>query len=224
MQAQRRGILKNMDQAIEPTQELPPLSDKHQLVLEHYLTCWNQTEAYARVYNVDRHSASVLAWRLFKQPNFAAHLNIRREEIHMTADEAIKLTSDIARGDVARIMDVSSVGFSLDMSKAQELGLTKLIKKVRQKTTTFLARNESQEDREVHELEVELYDAQAAQRDILRLHGRFPESSRRTNADTPPAGAIVALPAAIVELVSMLEQRQRQATDAARSADGTVTD
>ena len=91
----------------------------------------------------------------------------------MSADEALKLTADIARSDIAQLMDVSSMGFNLDMSKAKELGLTSLIKKVKQKVTTHIAKSESDEDREVIELEVELYDKQAAIRDILKVHGKF---------------------------------------------------
>lgn len=91
----------------------------------------------------------------------------------MSAEEALKLLADIARGDMALMMDVSSMGFNLDMKRAQELGLTKLIKRVKQKTTTFIAKKESEEDREVTELEVELYDALGAIRDVLKVHGKF---------------------------------------------------
>lgn len=156
------------------TDELKPLSKKHQVFLDEYLKCFNQTRAYLKVYpSSSGEAARANAARLIARDNVKAHLQARLAEIHMSADEALKLTADIARGDVAEIMDVSSVGFSLDMTKAKEAGKTRLIKKVKQKTITYLAKKESEEDREVVELEVELYDAQAAIRDILKLHGKF---------------------------------------------------
>lgn len=154
--------------------KLKPLSKKHQRVLDEYLLVFNQTRAYQKVYTKSAYdSARSLASDLFANTNFAAHVIARLDEAHMSADEALKLTADIARGDVAQLMEVSSVGFNLDMSKAQELGLTGLIKKVKQKTTIYQAKKESEEDREVTELEIELYDRQAALRDILKLHGKF---------------------------------------------------
>jgi len=160
---------------------LKPLSKKHQRVLNEYLLCFNQTRAYLKVYpKITYDSARQSSARLFADVNFSAHVVARLEEAQMSADEALKLTADIARGDVAKLMDVSSVGFNLDMSKAQELGLTGLIKKVKQKTTIYQAKKESEEDREVTELEIELYDRQAALRDILKIHGKFVEIVKGT--------------------------------------------
>jgi hypothetical protein len=48
---------------------------------------------------------------------------------------------------------------------------TKLIKKIRQKVTTYLAKNESGEDREVVETEIELYPADNALGLLAKYHG-----------------------------------------------------
>lgn len=154
--------------------EPKPLSKRHQRVLDEYLMCWSQTNAYWKAYpKITYDSAKASAARLFADVNFLAHLEARLEEVHMSADEALQRLSDFARGDMGELMDVSSVGFNLDMAKAQEAGLTKLIKKVKQRTTTFIAKKESEEDREVTELEVELYSAHEAVRDVLKIHGKF---------------------------------------------------
>lgn len=156
--------------------ELKPLSKKHKRVLDEYLVCFNQTRAYMKVYpKASYDSARSLSSDLFANANFSAHVVARLEEAHMSADEALKLQADIARGDIAQLMDVNSMGFNLDMKKAVELGLTGLIKKVKQKTTTYIAKKESEDDREVTELEIELYDKQAAIRDVLKITGRFVE-------------------------------------------------
>ena len=150
------------------------LKKKQQIFVDEYLKCWNAAES-ARKAGYSVHSAYAIGWELLRKPEIKAEIQTRLDEAHMSADEALKLTADIARGDMAQLMDISSVGFNLDMEAAKEKGLTKLIKKVKQKTTTYIAKKESEEDREVTELEVELYDAQAAARDILKVHGRFTE-------------------------------------------------
>lgn len=162
--------------------ELKPLSRKHQRVLDEYLIGFNQWRAYKKVYpKITDESARTMSSRLFADVNFLAHLTKRLNEAHMSADEALKLTADIARGDIGEVMDISSVGFNLDMAKAKEKGLTKLIKKVKQKTTTFIAKKESDEDREVTELEIELYPADAALDRILRIHEKLPPSDVTIN-------------------------------------------
>lgn len=150
------------------------LSKKHCLFVEEYLKQFNATKAYLTVYPKSSYdSARANSARLLANDNISKEIQARLDEVHMSAEEALKLLADIARGDMARMMDVSSMGFNLDMKRAQELGLTKLIKRVKQRTTTFIAKKESEEDREVTELEVELYDALGAIRDVLKVHGKF---------------------------------------------------
>lgn len=166
------------------TDELKPLSKKHKAFAEHYLKMFNGTQAYLLVYpKASYEAARTSASELLAKPNIKAYIDDRLSALQMSVDEALKLTADIARGDIAQLMEVSSVGFSLDMSKAKELGLTGLIKKVKQKTVTHIAKSESDEDREVIELEVELYDKQTALRDILKIHGRFTDKVDISNSD-----------------------------------------
>lgn len=154
------------------TDEKPKLTNKQRVFIDEYIRCFNASEA-ARRAGYSEKTAYSIGSALLKNVEVSEAIQERMSEVHMSADEALKLTADIARGDVAQLMDVSSVGFNLDMSKAQAAGLTGLIKKVKQKTTTHIAKSESDEDREVVELEIELYDRQAALRDILKIHGKF---------------------------------------------------
>jgi len=161
-----------------------PLSKKHIIFINEYLKTFNATKAYLTVYpNSGYDSARANSARLIARDNISSEMRARLDDMHMTADEALKLTTEIARGDIAELMDISSVGFYLDMSKAKEAGMTGLIKKVKQKTTTYQAKKESEEDREVTELEIELYDRQVALRDILKIHGRFTEHLDLSNSD-----------------------------------------
>ena len=148
------------------------LTNKQRVFIDQYTRCFNASEA-ARRAGYSEKTAGVIGYENLRKPEIQAEIRARLDEIHMGADEALKLLAEIARGDIAQLMDVSSMGFNLDMRRAQELGLTPLIKKVKQKTTTFIAKKESEEDREITELEIELYDTQAAIRDVLKLHGKF---------------------------------------------------
>ncbi len=191
---------------------------------EYFRNGYNATKAYMSThpgssYNAARSSAADFLAR----PNIKAEVERRLAEKHMSAEEAMERLSDIARGDVSQLMDVSGMGFSLNMQKAQEKGLTKLIKKVKQKPTVHLAKSESDEDREVHEIEIELYNAHEAQRDILKLHGRLGSGGHSQRENAQP-DAISGTPQALMQLVSMLEESKAAAVDRARAVDADSTD
>jgi flagellar hook-basal body complex protein FliE len=156
--------------------ELKPLSKKHERVLSEYLLRFNQWQAYKAVYpKITDEAARTASSRLFATDNFRAHLEERLNEVHMSANEALRLTADIARGDIGDLMDITSMGGMINLKRAQELGLTKLIKKVKQKTVTKLGKKEDDEDVEIHDLELELYPADAALERILKITGKFRE-------------------------------------------------
>ena len=153
------------------SEELKPLSKKHQLFVDYYLQCFNATQAYLRVYpSSTTDAARANAARLIATDNVKAEIQARLAEVHMSADEALKLQADIARGDLADFMSIGSMGFSLDLDAAREAGKTNLIKKVSQKTII-----DGKTDKETHIIDIELYDRQAAIRDVLKVHGRFTE-------------------------------------------------
>jgi phage terminase small subunit len=163
--------------------ETPALSKKHTAFVEEYLRTFNGTRAYMHVYpNAKERSARSNASELLTNPNVKEAIGLRLTEMHLGADEVLKLLGDMARGDMGEFLDVSGMGFNLDLQDAKAKGLTKLIKRVKQKTTIFQAKKESEEDREVHELEIELYDAQAALEKIGKHHGLFKDSLDITSA------------------------------------------
>ena len=157
-----------------------PLTHKQQLFVDEYLKCWNAAEA-ARRAGYPEKSAYNIGWQNVRKLEISEAIKARLDEVHVSADEALKLNADIARGDIAEVMDISSVGFNLDMQAAQEKGMTRLIKKVKQKTTTYLAKSKSGEDREVTELEIELYPADAAIERAMRVHGLFKDPGTKEN-------------------------------------------
>jgi hypothetical protein len=159
--------------------ELKPLSKKHKQVQDMYLSCFNQTAAYMSVYpKATYESARTSAAALFAIPNFSAHLEARLAQAHMSADEAIKRLSDMARGDIGQFMD--RLG-SLDIQAARDAGLTPLIKKIKQRTITKIGKKDDDDDTEIHDLEIELYSAKDAIDTILKVGGKLKDSEFTIN-------------------------------------------
>lgn len=169
--------------------ESPKLSKKHSAFVDEYLRLFNGTRAYLRVYKrASYNTARANASKLLANADIAEAIRKRLEELHMGADETLKLLADMARSDVGAFMDVSTVGWNIDLLQRDDKGElmhdaggnvikkpeTKLIKKLKQKVTTFIGKKEDSEDREIIETEIELYDAQAALEKIGRHLDLFP--------------------------------------------------
>lgn len=153
------------------TDELKPLNKKHQKVLDEYLLCFNQWRAYKTAFpKVTDESARSLSSKLFADVNFSAHLSARLDEVHMGADEALKLQADIARGDITQFFTPFG---NLDFDKLRDSGAGRLVKKLKQKTVTKIGKKENDEDTEVLETEIELYPADVAQERILKMLGKM---------------------------------------------------
>jgi len=152
------------------------LTNKQRVFVEEYLRCWNATEAALRAGYSERTAYSIGHENLNK-PEISELIQGKLEEIHMTTDEALALLAAHARGDIGEFMDVSRAGFNLELlDENGNRKNTRVIKKIKQKTTTFIAKKESDEDREVHEIEIELYDAQAAIDKVLRVAGKYKDN------------------------------------------------
>jgi len=144
------------------------LTKRQKVFVEHYLQCWNATQAAIKAGYSSRSAYSIGSENL-RKPDIKAYIDERLTELKMGADEALLLLADQARGDLGDFMDISSVGFHLDLVGKN----TRLLKKIKQKTITFIAKKESDEDREVTETEIEIYDAQGALDKILKVHGAY---------------------------------------------------
>jgi len=149
---------------------LKPLSRKHQIVLDEYLTHFSQFKAYWKAYpDVSYDSAKSAAARLFADVNFNGHLQLRLAEFHMSADEALKRISEMARADIGDFAEPTKEGgWAFNMEAAKKAGFTKLIKRVKQKTIQFPIAG-----RVEVELDIELHDSQAALDKIMRFYGKY---------------------------------------------------
>ena len=165
------------------TEEKPKLTKAQEVFIDEYLKCFNGTEAYSRAYpNSKRTSARASAADLLANPNISEAIQSRLDEVHMSSNEALKLTADIARGDVTEF--ITPFG-NIDIDKLRQSGKGRLIKKIKQKTVTKIGKGDDSEDVEVLDTEIELYDAQAAVRDILKIHGKFTDKLDVTSGGVP---------------------------------------
>lgn len=152
----------------EEIQELKPLKRKHQHVLDVYLTCWNKTKAYKAAYkDVNHNSARSAAARLFKEPNFAAHVNQALEAVHLSYEEALALLADFARGDMSDLTDENG---NFDMSKAQKAGVTHIISAI-ERTETI-----SKDGEVTVRTKLKLHDPLSAIDKVLRVQGKYKDN------------------------------------------------
>jgi hypothetical protein len=107
------------------------LTKANQVFISEYLKCFNGTEAYSRAYpKSQRESARRSASELLTNPDVKAEIEARLADAHMTADEALKLQADIARGDITEFFTPFG---NLDFDKLRESGKGRLVKKIKQK-------------------------------------------------------------------------------------------
>lgn len=158
------------------------LKPKQQLFLNEYLIDMNATQAAIRA-GYSAKSAYSVGQRMLKNAEVSAEIHAKIDEKGMKADEILERLAKIARGDMGDFMDISSMNFRLDLNKAKELGLTHLIKKVKQKTTIILSKKQEDDDRQEEWVEVELYSALEALQLLGRHHKLFVDRTELTGKD-----------------------------------------
>lgn len=158
------------------------MSYKHRAFIDSFfLHNQNATAAYCDVYGVNRESGRRLGCKLLTNIDIVAEINRRRAELGMQADEIIERLSDEARADMGDFMDIESMGAQINLYKAKQLGLTHLIKKVKQKTTTIVTK--AGDEIETHQIEIELADSQAAKTILAKHRGLLVDRIENLNID-----------------------------------------
>ena len=162
------------------------LSDKQRIFVSEYLKDFNATRA-AIAAGYSPKTARAIGSENLTKPDIKSLVS----EGIMSREEVLLGITDIARGDMADLMTVTTAGFTLELMIKDPVSgkmvvnpKTKLIKKIKQKVTTYLAKKEDEDDREVIETELELYSAHEAFRDMGKFHGLFVDRSENLNVDT----------------------------------------
>lgn len=141
-------------------------TNKQKAFIEEYLKDFNATQAAIRA-GYSEKTAHTIGYENIRKPEISQIIKERLDGLAMTANEALKRMSDIARGDLGEYVNDFGV---IDISQMRKEGKTNLIK--RYKTKTFI-KNGKVDDEETHIQDVELYAADSAIRDILKIQGLF---------------------------------------------------
>jgi phage terminase small subunit len=156
------------------------LNNKQRAFVEHYLTCWNATEAARRAgYSVK--TANEQAARLLANVSVKEAVALRLKDLQAGADEVLTRLTSHSRGNMDDFL--SPMGM-IDLMKARDLGVMPLVKKIKQRTTT-VSKAEG-EDFETHEIELELYDAQAATVQMAKILGKYVDRVEHSGDEGAP--------------------------------------
>jgi len=186
--------------------EIKPTLDELALIDAYFEENMNGTRAYMKGHpNSSYEAARSSASAILTKPNIRAEIKRRLDEKAMSAEEAIYRLGEIGRADLfpfVRFDDDGFVYFNFaDPDAKRHLFLIKKIKSKRERRLE--GKGDDAEAWEGEWVEVELHDAHAAIRDILKLHGKFTDRVDLTTGGEK-------LPAAVVNVYLPDNGRSRQ--------------
>lgn len=136
------------------------LSNKQKAFIEQYFICGMNATKAAKEAGYSERTAYSQGSRLLKHVDIARVIKERFDEMAMSADEALARIADHARGDIDELLDENG---NLSIAQARENGKTHLIKSI---SKTQIESEQFSKD----ETKFELYDAQAALVQIMKVH------------------------------------------------------
>ena len=176
------------DTPIEPT------PDELAFVAAYFEENMNGTRAYMKLHpKASYESAKATASVVLTNLNIRAEIKRRLNERAMSAEEAIYRLGEIGRADLFPFIRIDDEGFVyFNFSDPDAKRYLFLIKKIKTKRERRIeGKGEDAEEWEGEWVEVELHDAHAAIRDILKLHGKFIEKMDVTSDGKPLPAAVV---------------------------------
>jgi phage terminase small subunit len=160
------------------------VNDRQKRFVEEYLVDFNATQAAIRA-GYSAKSARSIGCENLTKPDISEAISDRL----MSATEVIARLTDIARGDIKDLMRVTPMGYELKLMVKDDEDIfkvnpyTKLIKKIKQKVTTIMPRNQDGEEKEIVETDLELYSALEALNLLGRHHKLFADRMELTGKD-----------------------------------------
>lgn len=146
------------------------LTAKQQRFIDEYVVCLNGTEAARRAkYDGDDATLAVIASQNLRKLNISNSINEKLMQFSMPANEVLAQLTDIARGDIADVIN----GFgATDLEEAKRRGKSHLIKKHKVKVTTITegAGTSHPVEKEIIETEIELYSKLEALQTLAKYH------------------------------------------------------
>jgi phage terminase small subunit len=153
------------------------LTNKQRVFIAEYVKDFNATRA-AIAAGYSEHTAYNIGWENVRKREIADEIEKVIAHRCMTKDEVLTRLAEHGRGDIGNFLGIRNDGLPVfDFKAAVEQGKTHLLKKLKTKTKTYVAKGD--EDTVVTETDVEfeLYDAQAALVQIGRHHKLFTDKT-----------------------------------------------
>lgn len=135
------------------------LTDKQQAFIEHYLQCWNASDA-ARLAGYSMRTAGAIGHENLKKPKIRAEIDERLKALTMSANEVLYRLTEVAQSDLG-------VFIGLSQSELKEHPQSRLIKKYKRTVTT------GKDDYHQERVEIELHDPLSALVHIGRHYRLF---------------------------------------------------
>lgn len=159
------------------------------MLLEYFSNGMNGTRAWMETHpNSQYNSARASAAEWLAKPNIKSEVTRLLNEKAMSMEEALARTSDIARASLMPFVKVDNDGFTYfnfaDPEAKEHMHIIKKMKTKRERRVVGFG--EKAEDWEGEWVEVELHDAQTAQRDLLKMYGKFVDKMEHTGKDGTP--------------------------------------
>lgn len=155
------GVGAGMAEELEPISKRIPNRKWRLFIDELFKQNQNGTKAYQTVYGCSYDTARANAPTLLANTSISEEIERRLKESAMSADEALMRLAEHARADIGEYADIDS------NAELADHPLSRIVKKFK-KNVWYDKKGNRHES-----IELELYDAQSAIRDILKIHGKF---------------------------------------------------
>jgi phage terminase small subunit len=173
-------------------QEPKKLTRKQQVFISEYLKCFNATEAAKRA-GYSEATAYAIGWENLRKPEIKEGIDARLDEVHMSANEALKLTADLARVDIGVFFKIVDEWVFHPLPTYEILDEKEVLddtKEPPEKRVSYRVRHvvldmdkitdpryswmlKSFSDSHKFGLKIETHDRHAAIRDVLKTHGKI---------------------------------------------------
>ena len=154
------------------------LTARQKKFASEYVICLNATQA-AKNAGYAPDSAHVRGSELVRNSKVQAEMKRLFDSISMQPEEIIGRLAAQARGDFGDFIDGDTMTMSWEQAK--ELGITHLIKKIKQ--TTITSTDKDGDGKDTHIFEFELYDAQKALVHLGKTFAMFINRQELTGKD-----------------------------------------
>ena len=149
------------------------LNDRQRAFVEHYLVCWNASEA-ARRAGYSKKTAREIGRENLTKPDIRAEIERRFAELGMGSDEVLARLASHARGSLQPFLQTQGENVLVDLTSDDAQAHLHLIKKIKTKKRSYTRDDEPVTETET---EIEIHDPQTALVHLGRHWGLFIDKS-----------------------------------------------